>query len=262
MRFDVVIGNPPYNDQLYRKFLELIPSLVKEDGTFDLLFPVYIYTRKKCMKVLKDNLKLECVDMTPGHHFSKSISGSWVTRIKGKLGKTDTFDIVFPDGNITHGCTLNDINPSSAIFIEDMVKKNITPLCDTDRVIANKVLIGNAPIVSHKEGYIEGHFCYLSPVIRRMTKIAGDEYPGILHLRTMTENSKDTKNGFYISTETKEEAEHLSNLYGRNKLFVYLFYLTASDSIYADQFIKRLPHPDHIPALTDSECERINEVLL
>lgn len=264
MKFDIVIGNPPYNNQMYRKFLDKVDTMLKDDGKFDLLFPVYIYTRSRCVDIFKSKLKLESVDMTPGFHFNHTVSGAWVVRIKGTKDVTDTFDLTYPDGTVEHGCTLDDVNPSSAIFIEDMVKKEKPGLLSVDRQIANRILDSSIDLKSHKTGPIPcDHFCYLSPVIRRMTQKNGDPFPGILHLRTMTTQSKDTQNGYYIECETQEEAERLSQMYGWSDLFVYLFYLVASDSIYADNFIKKLPKIDLRSdiVLSEDEVERINQVM-
>ena len=271
-KFDVLIGNPPYDNQMYRKFLSKIPDLIDKNGRFDLLFPVYTFTRKKCIDILKSGVKIDTIDMRPGHHFKHTVNGAWVIRISGTLGVTDKFDITLPNGDVIKDRTLDDINPSSAVFVEDMVKTELAPLCMEDYTIANKVLNSSASLIKHKDNISSQYFTYLSPIIRRMTAKDNDEYPGTLHLRTMVKQSDKTNDGYYVDVKSQDEAVNLSRIYGRSKLFVYLFWATASDSIYSDSFIKRLPNVDGLVYnsdediykyfdLTDKEIARIEEVM-
>ena len=275
MHFDVVIGNPPYDNGMYRDFLAKIPDLLDENGRFDLLFPVYTFTRKRCIEILKSSLKIDTVDMVAGHHFKDVIRGAWVIRLRGCLGKTDTFKIIFPNGETIEHRTLDDINPSSAKFIEHVCKTrdDIDPLSVHDYTISQKILNSSNKLIKHKDSIIsDNNIVYLHPSLHQMSHKKQSRYPGAFSLRGFynTQNDK-TKNGFYQVTESPEQSEVMYNILCESKLFVYLYWIIASDSLYTDGFIKMLPDVTNMTyknesdlyeqfELTSGEIERIESI--
>jgi len=273
MKFDLLIGNPPYDNGMYRDFLSIIPQMIDPDGKFDLLFPVYTFTRKKCIDILKRTVKIENIDMTAGHYFKDAITGAWVVRITGRRGVTDKFRIVFPDGGVLENRTVDDINPSSAKFIEHIVKYDLSPLTTQDYTIAQKVLTSTNQLSKHKKNDIIGNHVYLHPSIHQMSKKKESKFPGAFSLRGFynTKNDK-TKDGYYQVTDTPEQAEQMYNILCQSKLFVYLYWIVASDSPYTDSFIKSLPDVSGMSyesdydlykqfGLTADEVERIESVV-
>ena len=272
MKFDCIIGNPPYDNQMYREFLGAIPDIIDENGKFDLLFPVYTFTRKKCIDILKTKVKIDRIDMTAGHHFKNSINGAWVIRITGTIGKTDKFDIVMPNGDVVRDRTLDDINPSSAKFIEASVKKEIDPLTAEDFTIVKKVMTSTIQLHKHKENIIpHNNIVYLHPSLHQMSGKKGSRFPGAFSLRGFTSQNDNTKNGFYCVTDSVEQSETMYNILCTSKLFVYLYWIIASDSMYTDNFIKMLPDVSNMAYkneaelyeqfnLTDKEIQRIESI--
>jgi hypothetical protein len=271
MKFDVIIGNPPYDNGMYRDFLFAIPQMIGVDGKFDLLFPVYTFTRKKCIDILKRRVKIENIDMTAGYHFKDAIAGAWVVRITGRRGVTDKFRIVFPDGEVLENRTVDDINPSSAKFIEHIVKCNLPPLTAQDYTIAQKVLTSTNQFSKHRRNYIASNHVYLHPSIHQMSEKKESKFPGAFSLRGFYNTKNDqTKNGYYQVTE---QAEQMYNILCQSKLFVYLYWIVASDSPYTDDFIKSLPDVSGMSyksdydlyeqfGLTADEVERIESVMI
>lgn len=269
MNFTQLIGNPPYDNQLYRQFLEKLPSLLSSDERFDLLFPVYTFTRKRCIDILSRELKLESIDMTTGFYFNNSVSGAWVVRMIGGLGRTDTFSIKFPDGTTLYDRKLSDVNPCGAKFIEATVKRNLQPLTIEDYTIASKVLTSTIKLRPHKDDHIaHKEYVYLHPVLNQMSAKRGCPFPGAFSLRGWY--NQPNKDGFVVLS-SKPEIDY--KIYCESKLFVYLYWIVASDSQWTDSFIKLLPDVSNLTykndtdlyqqfGLTDKEIERIESIVI
>ena len=277
MKFDIVIGNPPYGKRIEYKFLKAIPNLIDDNGYFDILLPSYCVGRSSGIDIFNSILKLESVDMTAGHHFG-SIDGTWVARFRGVLGKTDSFDLTLPDGGILKDRNLSQLNSVSANFITEK-KKGITT---EDLTIMNKVLDSSIQYVSHKSEEISDEFyTYISPNVTRMTIRDKDPFPGVLTLCCVTDGivpkgdkkGKKMNNGIYIKTDSIGDSERIRRIYGYSNLFVYLFYLAGSDSQYVNSFVHRLPDVTNITykketdlyeqfGLTEDEVKRVEDVMV
>ena len=269
MKFDLLIGNPPYDNQMYRMFLEKIANVLDENGKFDLLLPVYSFTKANCIKIFKNDLKLESVDISCGKYFVHTVDGAWIARFRGRIGKTDTFNITFPNGEVMER-TLDDVNPTGAKFIEHMHKKGNDPMTPADYTIANKVMVGGADLIKHKKDTsFSEQYVYLSPVINQMTRKRNSLYPGAFALRGLISSHEGQKDGYVMNSD---DPQKVYSIYCESKLFVYLYWSIITSSIYADSFIKLLPDVTNLTYeneadlykqfnLTDDEITRIESIL-
>jgi len=266
MKFDVVIGNPPYNGGLYEKFMKSIGNIVSDTGYFDILLPSYTFTRKKSMKTCKNLVLLESIDFTAGHHFASSIDGAWVTRFRGRLGKTgnSSIQVILPDGSETV-TTLDDINPTSEKFIKP------NGLTVEDISILRKVLTSTIKFESHKDTKISGSFAYIRPTLKYISK----PHPaaGSFNLHGVCNSySPDMKNGWYVTTETDEQSNNILKIYIQSKLFNYINWLMISDyPMISESYISLLPDVSNVTyknesklyeqfGLSDSEIQRIESI--
>ena len=250
-------------------FLEMVPNFLDENSKFDLLMPVYTFTKANCIKIFKDSLKLESVDISYGKYFSHTVDGAWIARFRGRIGKTDTFNITFPNGEVMER-TLDDVNPTGAKFIEHMHKKGKDPMTSMDYTIANKVMTGGVELTKHKKDTsFSEEYVYLSPVINQMTHKRNSLYPGAFALRGLISSHEGQKDGYVLNVD---DPQKVYSIYCESKLFVYLYWSIITSSIYADSFIKLLPDVTKLTyknetdlyeqfGLTDDEIARIESIL-
>ena len=267
MNFDRLIGNPPYDGGLYCDFMKIASDYLVEGGEFDLLLPSYTFTRKKSMKVCRDNIKLTSVDLTVGEHFRNVINGTWVARFRGTVGKTgnDEFDLTMTNGQ-TIKTRLSDINPTTQKFIKP------NGMTSVDYGVVRKVLDGSIKFESHKETPIHNKsFCYLRPTL----KYVAQPHPaaGSFNLHGVcNEWTPDVKNGWYIQTESDDVSESVFKIYTESKLFNFVNWLMVSDfPMVGKDYISMLPDVSGLTyknesdlyeqfELTSDEIERIESI--
>ncbi len=233
MKFDVVIGNPPYNNGLYCQFMSKAGGLVSDTGEFDLLLPSYTFTRKKSAKVCRNDVNLTTIDMTTGVFFP-SINGTWVTRYIGTKGSTGNSDItlILPNGDTTT-ITLNDIVPTSEKFI----KPNGLTLDDIS--IIRKVLNSTIKCVSHKTSNIDiGTFAYIKPTLKYVSQPSPAAGSFTLH-GVVNRLTSDVKNGWYVECDNPNV---VYDIYTQSRLFNYVHWLMVSDfPMVSKTYIESLP---------------------
>jgi len=282
MKFYVVIGNPPYDNRLWYRFLKKVPEfLTPKTGRFSILMPSSVVGSALSLPIFRDRLKLTEVDYTAGVHFQDSISGTWVAKFSGIVGQTTTFDLKLPGGDILNDRSLDNFNSASANFMTEK-KRELSDMFTVDDIsIAEKVLDGSAELISHKDDIINTpHYAYICSMLKRQAKIHSDPFPGILSLWCNTDrviDRGDSKgklmtNGKYLVASSAEDAENMCHIYNDSKLFSFLAYLAGSGSNHAGSYINTLPNVsgvrynteqdlyDHF-GLTTQEVSRIDTIL-
>lgn len=106
MKFDVVIGNPPYqkgkNSDFYVKFIEKSADLLKEGGYFSYIVPNrFILPHTKAAKVLVSNFQLLSFEASLFSWFPKvGTSVGKVSGVRSSIGHTNTVPVRLVDGTI------------------------------------------------------------------------------------------------------------------------------------------------------------------
>lgn len=269
-KFTRQIGNPPYNKGLYCDFIEIAADYLTEDGEFDLLLPTYTFTnRGMSINACRDQIRLTSVDMTVGEYFRKSITGTWVARFRGTIGSTgdDEFDLTLPSGE-TIKTRLSDVNPGSQKFISP------NGLSSVDYSIVRKVLTSTVEYNTDTITPVScSNFTYIQPLVKYISKPS--PAAGSFNIRGVCNNKPDgVKDGWWIKTNTPEDADRILRIYTESKLFTFVSWATFSDygGNFNKHFMKLLPDVTKLTyknetdlyeqfGLTDDEIARIESIL-
>ena len=252
--FDVVIGNPPYDDGMYIKFMKQLPNVLKDDGMFKILIPNKLLTPySKGATFSKDNLSIESIDQTCGTAFVESIEGTWVCKVTGKLGKTKgKFPVTLPGGEVVK-TDFDSPNP-------------VMEMSPADYTIHQKVMRKDNKFISHKKGKIsDDYFVYIRPTAKRVNNKL--RYHGVANQWV-----KGLENGIYQVCDSAEQAETMLKIYTESELFRYISYCNFGFTL-INRFIKEyLPNIENCCynseqdvydffSVSDEEIEHIRTIL-
>jgi len=204
MKFDKILSNPPYDDNMYVKVLKLLPKLLTSDGKFQFLIPNKIlipFTMGSTYA--KKNLSVEKIDLTYGKSFVESIEGTWVCNVVGKLGETKgKFPLILPNGEIVE----TDFDSPNPVM-------EMNPI---DFTLHQKIMRGDNKFIMHKKDSIsQKFFVYIRPTAKRVNNKL--RYHGAAN-----QHLEDMENGFYQVCENAEQAERMLKIYTESELFRYI----------------------------------------
>ncbi len=228
MKFDKVLSNPPYDDQMYVKIMKLLPKLLKKDGQFQFLVPNKILIPfTNAAKFAKDNFSIDRIDLTYGKEFVESIEGTWVCNVVGKLGKTvSKFLLILPNGEEVK----TDFDSPNPVMEMNKI----------DFDLHNKIMRKDNKFISHRQGDInEKYFVYIRPTAKRVNNKL--RYQGITKfvekdfvVGYKPDGSeiicKATKSGFYQVCKSKEQAERMLKIYTESELFRYISFCNIGNT--------------------------------
>ena len=206
MKFDKILSNPPYDNQMYVKTMKLIPKFLKDDGEFQFLVPNKIlipYTMGATFA--KKNLHIDKIDLTYGSSFVDSIEGTWVCNVVGGLGETtDKFPLILPNGDVVE-TDFDSPNPVMEMHL-------------TDFTLHKKVMRNDNKFVMHKKQKIDvKYFVYIRPTAKRVENKL--RYHGVVNKWV-----KGLEKGFYQECDSAEQAERMLKIYTESELFRYISY--------------------------------------
>ena len=206
MKFDKILSNPPYDNQMYVKTMKLIPKFLKDDGEFQFLVPNKIlipYTMGATFA--KKNLHIDKIDLTYGSSFVDSIEGTWVCNVVGGLGETtDKFPLILPNGDVVE-TDFDSPNPVMEMHL-------------TDFTLHKKVMRNDNKFVMHKKQKIDvKYFVYIRPTAKRVENKL--RYHGVVNKWV-----KGLEKGFYQECNSAEQAERMLKIYTESELFRYISY--------------------------------------
>jgi len=206
MKFDKILSNPPYDNQMYVKTMKLIPKFLKDDGEFQFLVPNKIlipYTMGATFA--KKNFHIDKIDLTYGSSFVDSIEGTWVCNVVGGLGETtDKFPLILPNGDVVE-TDFDSPNPVMEMHL-------------TDFTLHKKVMRNDNKFVMHKKQKIDvKYFVYIRPTAKRVENKL--RYHGVVNKWV-----KGLEKGFYQECNSAEQAERMLKIYTESELFRYISY--------------------------------------
>lgn len=223
MKFDSVIGNPPYqngdNSNFYVDFIKMSREYVAEGGRFDFIIPNrFLMPGSRSSEAMRDWVEPDYVFPNVNHHFPGistaigAIGGTKVSKKSVLFGKTIPYEFGNVDNRtvlnrrLSQLCPVQDIDPTTVTIVDKFLGHDMT------------TMVRSAEPPPHP-------YIYVSMMYKRYcpTKPKG----GTLGINTYV-NENDGQNGFYVACTSDAQAHLNSWFISRSELGRFIAMIFAS----------------------------------